>query len=271
MRAFTIFIDTNKLSAPVKKFNALTARGFCCVFSKIACYIECLFVGRYFLRIPKSCVRRCAAQAHASDWHTYAILERPWRPHVCVPCDWIAACVPAKSHIFEVGCGSGANLLWLRQQGFSRLSGSDISSPAVHMSQLLAEYVSADLNVSVDDALHPATPPSGVEALLSVNWLYHIPGASLDAFFSLYKKSLAPKGYIAFDVINSTYDRVRNNQYHTEDAHLPVLERRASEYTFRMSVEEVEECAQKHGFVVLRQKKLRSWPPRMAFMVQSAE
>lgn len=241
------------------------------MFGKIVCFIECLFVGRYYLRIPKFHVRQCAEQSHASDWHTYAILERPWRPHVCVPCDWIAACVSPTAHVFETGCGSGANLLWLRQQGFSHLSGNDISHSAVQMSHLLADYVSADLNIYVDDALQPAIPPVAVEAFLSVNWLYHIPGASLDAFFSLYKKYLVPKGYIAFDIINSAYNSVKNNQYHTKDVRLPVAERRPSEYTFRMTVEEVEECAQKHGFVVLRQKKLRSWPPRMAFMVQSAE
>lgn len=270
MRAFNVFIDTNKVPAPAEKFNALARRGLSCMLGKIVCYIRCLIAGRYSLRIPKSCVQLCAAQSHASDWHSYAILQRPLRPHVCVPCDWIAACVPPAAHVFEAGCGSGANLLWLQQQGFSHLSGNDISPSAVDMSRLLAEYVSADLNICVDDALQPAQPPVAVEAFLSVNWLYHIPGASLDTFFALYKQYLVPKGYIAFDMINSAYNKAKNNQYHTQDVHLPVAERRASEYTFRMSEDEVEECAQKHGFVVRRQKKLRSWPPRMAFLVQSA-
>ena len=53
-----------------------------------------------------------------------------WR-HVCIACGWLADSLPRDARIFEPGCGSGANLLWLAQQGFTRLQGADISAEVV--------------------------------------------------------------------------------------------------------------------------------------------
>lgn len=239
------------------------------MLNKVLCYVQGWLGVRHYLRIPKSYMRLCSVRSQASDWHTYAIQRRPWRPHVCVPCLWITQTLPRSAHIFEAGCGSGANLLWLRQEGFSHLGGNDISPSAIHMCRLLSQYADTSLSAYVDDALQPKQNPRGVDALLSVNWLYHIAGASLDQLFAVYKTCLKPKGYIVFDVISSAYNSVVDNQYHTGDKHLPVENRRPSEYTFRMSPDEVQHCAHQHGFAVVRQKKLRAWPPRIAYMVQN--
>lgn len=239
------------------------------MLNRILCYLKGWLGVRHRLRIPTSYLRQCSVQSKASNWHSYAIKQRPWRPHVCVPCSWINQTVPHSAHIFEVGCGSGANLLWLQQQGFSNLHGNDISPAAVDMSKLLSDYFSTTLNIQIDDAMQPTSLPSGVNALLSVNWLYHLQGTSLDAFLEIYKNCLAPKGYMAFDIISSAYNSIKDNQYHTADLSLPVAQRRASEYTFRMSMDQVTQCVKKHGFVLNQQKNLHCWPPRMAFMIQN--
>ncbi|MEG2173589.1 MAG: class I SAM-dependent methyltransferase [Desulfovibrionaceae bacterium] len=241
------------------------------MFNKILCYIQGLLGVRHYLRIPKAHIRSCALISKASSWHTYAIQRRPWRPHVCVPCAWISRILPHTAYVFEAGCGSGANLLWLQQQGFSKLAGNDISASAIHMCHLLAEYTHARVNAFVDDALKPLKAPRAVDALLSVNWLYHIPGSSLGQLLTVYRKCLNPKGYIVFDVVSTAYNALPDNQYHTKDLRLPVGQRRASEYTFRMTPEQVKTCAVEHGFTLVRQQKLRAWPPRMAYMIQRCD
>ena len=65
-------------------------------------------------------VERC----HAEAWHIYAIKKRIWRRHVCVACGWLADSLPRDARIFEPGCGSGANLLWLVATGLHPLAGS---------------------------------------------------------------------------------------------------------------------------------------------------
>lgn len=238
------------------------------MLNRILCYVQGWLGVRHYLRIPASYLRLCSQQSKASSWHTYAIRQRPWRPHVCVPCAWITQVLPRSAHIFEAGCGSGANLLWLRQEGFEHLSGNDISPTAVHMCRLLGQYRHSQVNAFVDDALQPQQPPKNVDALLSVNWLYHIPGASLGQFLQVYRECLSPKGYIVFDCISTRYNHLPNNQYHTKDLRLPEAQRRPSEYTFRMSRREVQDCIAEHGFTLVRHKRLRAWPPREAYMIQ---
>lgn len=238
------------------------------MMNKILCYVQGWLGVRHYLRIPASYLRLCSLQSKASSWHTYAIRQRPWRPHVCVPCTWITQVLQRSAHIFEAGCGSGANLLWLKQEGFHQLSGNDISTSAIHLCRLLAQYRNTRINAFVDDALQPQQPPQKVDALLSVNWLYHIPGATLAHFLSVYRKCLSPKGYVVFDCISSRYNHMPNNQYHTKDLRLPEAQRRPSEYTFRMSTREVEDCITEQGFRLVRQKRLRAWPPRDAYMIQ---
>ncbi len=242
--------------------------GKCSMLNKILCYSYGWMNFHHKLHIPKTYLQWCSKQSKASWWHSYAIKYRPWRLHVCIPCSWIAQAVPHSAHIFEIGCGSGANLLWLHQKGFYNLEGSDIETSAVDMCHLLNSYYKANINAFIDDALHPRQLPQNIDALLSVNWLYHIPGASLENVFNTYRDSLKPNGYIVFDCISSRYNAMSNNQYHTSDTRLPVADRRPSEYTFRMSMQEVENSAAKHGFSIVRKKELRTWTTRNGYMAQ---
>lgn len=121
-------------------------------------------------------------QSKAPSWHEYAITSRKWRRHARTACRWLNAILPRNSSIFEPGCGSAANLLWLGQQGFQRLYGSDISNSALELGQNLASLLSLPLEVWHDDGLSPTHLPNGLDGILSVNWLYHIPGATLSDF-----------------------------------------------------------------------------------------
>lgn len=241
------------------------------MLSGIYNYFSGLMRPEYALNIPLHDLQQYSKQAKASEWHTFAIHKRPWRPHVCIPCAWIAESLFPQAHVFEVGCGSGANLFWLHKKGFTHLSGSDISIGAVDMCSLLSKHMGASVNVAVDDALVPENMPQNVDVLLSLNWLYHVPGASLQQLLELYVPCLTERGYMVFDTVDISYNNKRNNMYHTDDVGLPPQDRRPSEYTFRMSTEEVATCVAAFGFRIVRQKKLYTRPRRNIFMIQRRE
>ena len=219
------------------------------------------------LPVPDNFLQAAADQSKAPAWHMEAIARRIWRRHVCIPCGWIARHLPRHSAIFEPGCGSGANLLWLASQGFTRLNGSDIDETVLAFSEALQTQMGHSLNIWQDNALEPSRLPENQGAILSVNWLYHLPGASLDAFFETYKGCLSPKGVFVFDAVSHKYNAVPNNQYHTKDWRKPEDQRRPSEYTFRLSPPEVAELAHRHGFRVLRQTMTHSRPQRSVYML----
>lgn len=211
-------------------------------------------------------------QNKAPSWHEYAIINRKWRRHACTACRWLNAVLPKNSSIFEPGCGSGANLLWLGQQGFQRLYGSDISVGALELGQNLASLLSLPLEVWHDDGLNPAHVPTELDGILSVNWLYHIPGASLGAFLARYRCALKIGGYLACDMVTRHYDRLPGNTWHTKDKNLPEEKRRPSEYTLRLDEPEIRCVACRNGFAVVKSTCFTfSRPQRAVYLLRRVE
>lgn len=207
--------------------------------------------------------------SRAEPWHAHAISHRQARRHACVACRWLVEVMPPAAHVFEPGCGSGANLLWLGLKGAKRLSGADISPEAVIMGQHLARDMGLPLQIWQDDCLKPTRLPESADGMVSVNWLYHIPGASLDAFLQTYAPALKRGGYLALDMVTRHYDRQPGNQWHTKDRQLPEGQRRPSEYTIRMDAHEVEDTARHNGFTLLRSTCfLLSRPQRAVYLLQ---
>ena len=188
----------------------------------------------------------------APHWHEYAIRQRQWRRHACTACRWLCGVLPRDAAIFEPGCGSAANLLWLGQKGFRRLSGSDISPEALDLGMQLAGSLHLPLDVWHDDALHPMRLPQQLDGILSVNWLYHIPGADFADFLQRYRPALKRGGYLACDMVTRHYDRVPGNQWHSDDGNLPEMRRRPSEYTLRLDPGEVRDMAEQNGYRLVR-------------------
>lgn len=188
----------------------------------------------------------------APHWHEYAIRQRQWRRHACTACRWLCGVLPRDAAIFEPGCGSAANLLWLGQKGFRRLSGSDISPEALDLGMQLAGSLHLPLDVWHDDALHPMRLPQQLDGILSVNWLYHIPGADFADFLQRYRPALKRGGYLACDMVTRHYDRVPGNQWHSDDGNLPEMRRRPSEYTLRLDPGEVRDMADQNGYRLVR-------------------
>lgn len=197
-------------------------------------------------------------------WHSYAIHNRYRRPHVYVATRWLAEHLPKDAAVFEPGCGSGVNLLWLAKQGFSRLMGSDISAEAVALSRELAKELGTSLDVWQDDCTKPTRLPQQLDGIVSVNWLYHIPQATLQGFLKMYSPALKKGGIVVCDMITRHYDRAVNNQYHSKDWKLPLHERRPSEYTIRLDTDEVDSIAKSCGFRMHRSTCLLLSRPQRA-------
>lgn len=224
--------------------------------------------GHHRLPIPEERVRAFVKASRAESWQALGILYRPSRPHVCVSCDWLCELLPRDAHIFEPACGSGANLLWLYTQGFSSVSGTDIAPSAVSLATLLAQYMDIPLQISIDDALNPKHIPQNIDALLSINWLYHIHNVSLEHFFDAYSTHITRNGYIIFDMICDSYSQMHNQQWHTQDLRKKLLRRRLSEYRLRMSREAVATCAARCGYTVVRCERMYTVPKRWVYAVR---
>lgn len=210
-------------------------------------------------------VKRLVHDSGAEPWHIHAITRRNFRRHTCVACDWLASALPRDATIFEIACGSGANLLWLAKKGFSRLYGIDMAPQAIRLSRELARLQGVALNVWGDNAMSPSfgesrtdkpDVPPAFDGMLSLTWLYHIPGAELAEFLRIWRPYLKQGGIIVFEMITRSYDSVPNNQYHSDDWELPASRRRPSEYQMRLDKAEVQCIAEKCGYTHLRSMRL---------------
>lgn len=237
-------------------------------FRRIAEYLKDFYPFGHSLQLPAHTVRSLADSCNAERWHIFAVNKRMWRRHICIACGWAARYFPRSASVFEPACGSGANLLWLASKGFSELRGADIDPKALALSRLLQENLRHPLRLRLDNALQPRHLPAHQDLVLSLNWLYHIPGASLEDFLTVYKPCLKKRGFIICDLVDKAYNRVKGNMFHTQDLHKPRSARRASEYTFRMSGEEVENTAAKNGFSVVRATRIRAVPQRAVYMLR---
>ncbi|MBQ7606915.1 MAG: class I SAM-dependent methyltransferase [Desulfovibrionaceae bacterium] len=214
-------------------------------------------------------IERLVHLCEAEPWHIYAIKSRIWRRHVCIACNWVADCTRPDECVFEPGCGSGANLLWLAQKkGFSNLRGSDISEKAVRLCKMLAAQSGVPITIIQDDSLSPAHLPSNVDTILSVNWLYHQPGASMAGFLDTHRDCLKKNGKIVCDIIDAAYNTCADNQYHSDDLKLPPSKRRTTRYLIRYSLGDMKQIAKNNGFRVLRHTRLHASIPRAVYMLE---
>lgn len=207
------------------------------------------------------CIRR---QTGAEEWHTEAIAQRSTRLHVTIATRWLAECIPTGGKIIEPGCGSGANLFWLALNAGHHIFGADISNEALAMAQQLAIHFGVQAEFWHDDGINPSHLPQDMDGIVSVNWLYHIPGVTLEQFLTTYRVALKPNGFIAFDMVTRDYDQRPGNHWHTEDQNLPLEQRRPSEYRIRMDKEEVQCIAYRCGFALLRSTRFLTCNPQRA-------
>lgn len=87
--------------------------------------------------------------------------------------DWIVNHIPNDGLIFEIGCGCGANLIWLAQHGFHNLVGSNGSASAIAATERLADLAQQKISVRIAGGFVPSE--GDVTALLAINCIYYAP------------------------------------------------------------------------------------------------
>jgi cyclopropane fatty-acyl-phospholipid synthase-like methyltransferase len=181
---------------------------------------------------------------------------------------WIAKNVPRNAIVFETGCGCGANLIWLGQKYFTNLFGSDRSDTAIAAARDLAALAKIKITFWTDDGLQPSNMPARFDVMIAINWLYYSASLDLHDFLLQYRDALSVDGVIVMDMIDSAFNQCPNNEYSTDDWHLPPEQRRPSQYKSRMAREEVARIARSANFEVLATLPGTAIPPRFVMVMK---
>lgn len=222
------------------------------------------------LNIPFGAVESIVRSTGAEPWFVWAIQNRRMRGETNSAMDWIVEHIPKDSLIFEVGCGCGANLIWLAQHGYRNLAGTDRSSSAVLAATQLADLAQRTISVHVADGFVPPERLMGIEritVLLAINCIYYAP-FKMTEYLESCRDKLVSGGYIIFDMVDQSFDRVPNNQYMTDDWGVPEEKRRSTQYVVRISPHELRQKTAKVGFEMVGKLPGTEVPPRYLAVLQ---
>jgi hypothetical protein len=220
------------------------------------------------LKLPLRTVERILCEAGAENWFIWSIRNRSRRGEIISAMEWIARNVDRRTTIFETGCGCSANLIWLGQHGFTKLSGSDVSTEAVAAGNQLSRLSGVPIAIGEDNCLAPRLPVSQAGLVLALAWTYLSAEFELGRFLVAYRDKLEYGGIVIFDMVDATFDQMKDNQYRTDDWSLPVECRRPTQYKIRMTVDEVKTIAVRSGFEILAILPGTEMPPRFVTVVK---
>ena len=203
------------------------------------------------IRIPGSIVQTAIETHQAQPWFNYIFKERASRWDVVKPCQWIAQNITPDQPILSIGTGIGLNLFWLAERGFTQLIGTDIDPKAIAAGNEIAYRTHLPVTLVVDDALHPQFRDSKRYAVIeALNWCHLLKDFSLDQLLATYAPRMADDGVFIIDTIDTAFNRVPGDQFHTSDRNKPESERRPSEYCSRFSEADVRSAFERHGLAI---------------------
>jgi 2-polyprenyl-3-methyl-5-hydroxy-6-metoxy-1,4-benzoquinol methylase len=137
----------------------------------------------------------------------------------------LGAWLPAdrSSRILDIACGEGALLDFLRTEGFTALSGFDISPENVRLCHEIGLPF-----VQQADALRLAErPESGFELILAFDLIEHLPKQSAASFLEQVRAKLAPRGSIVLQTPNMGSLYAAHNRYYDLSHEFGVTEKSA--------------------------------------------
>lgn len=196
---------------------------------------------------------RESVQRHgAQEWYVSSAIKRRQRAEFAHATGWIYAHAGYERRIFEVGCGSGNNLLWLARHGYEHLGGSDTDPKALAVAEDMAHSEGFTWQLMHGDLLEPAHIPAHTDVVLAINCLYYLPQFSLEPFLAGCATRLTADGCIVLDQIDSSYNGHPLNQWHTSQWTLAPAERdKSSEFRHRIAREDVLTIAARCGLRII--------------------
>lgn len=208
---------------------------------------------------------RCEAH-QAQQWFYATARDRQYRTELAAALGWVVAHMPREAKVFEVGCGSANNLIWLAQHGFINLAGSDLDPKAVAVARDMIHSVSAPVQMHGGSFLELSHVPEDRDVLLAMNCTYLLPEFSLATFLRDGATRLSATGCIVMDQIDASFNMKPGNQYKSYDAHLPETERRPSEYVHRPHINQVHDMAAAAGLQIARAIPVMGTIPRVVYI-----
>ncbi|MBK8096783.1 MAG: glycosyltransferase [Planctomycetes bacterium] len=219
-------------------------------------------------RLPAARVDDVVQRRQTQTWHAYAHRQRAERWDLTEPYSWLADRLPVDAAILDLGCGIGSNLVWLAEQGFSRLYGCDRDPTAIAAGRELGGEHQG-LRLWVDDGLRPlAIPAIAFAAIAALNWTHLVPEFDLAAFLAAQVGRLQPGGYLVLDVVDTAFAQHPKHQWRTSDWDQPEAERRPSEYRWRHAREDVAAAAATAGMTIAAEFRREQTIPKAVYVLQ---
>ena len=220
--------------------------------------------------VPIENYKRCVAESGADAWFGYAYEKFEELKQCYFPYQWIRDNIADRAYsIAETGCGAGGTLHMLWHEGFTSLHGYDADETVLESARRICREAGSSIAVTRRDCTRDE-PMEKVDVLLGMNWMYLVPGFSLDTFLGIYRKYINEGGYCIFDVIDSAFNEHPLNRFFTQDWKKPEEERRPSEYLERWSEDMVLALAVKHGLRHVATQAVEYTIPRKVYVLQKA-
>src|SRR6185369_12652569 len=138
--------------------------------------------------LPREVVADIIRRTNAQPWFLYAFEERVSRWHAWAPSLWLAEHLGTGARVLETGCGCALNLIWFGQLGFRHLYGFDTDTSAIAAGNALCAAADVSAKLWIDDGLQPKDlPPEPFDAILAINWTYHVDDYDLTHFLGVYR------------------------------------------------------------------------------------
>lgn len=212
------------------------------------------------LGLLSSCVKKNSAQS----WYEYAFREFETRKYAYYAYKWIKNNVRPENKVLEVACGGGGMLYHLYRDGFSNLYGYDYDENAIDVGGDVISTMQENINFYVDDAYNPQIKGM-YDTIVWINGMYHLDHFSLDDFFDKHVRMVGDNGYFIFDMIDSSFNNIPQNEYCTQDWNKEG-EKRPSEYKIRMSKDEVIQVAKKYNASLVKVYDIQDIIPRKVYI-----
>ena len=186
-----------------------------------------------------------------TDWFFINMDTRKSKKNVLFVDNWIQNNLPLHSHLHELGCGTGINLLRWHHMGYKNLTGNDIEQHNLEGLKKIFKLKNCEIKVWKEDALEPSLNQSKYDAILCLNWLSLIPNLDLNRLFKMQNDSLSQGGVFIFDIVDSSFKNLKHSSYNINDLSLPENQRRPSQYLSIFTEQEVENSANETGFKIV--------------------
>ena len=210
---------------------------------------------------------RIVRKYNAQEWYIYAYDDFAQRAHAYLPYQWIKENVSKTKAILATGCGAGDMLYMLYMLYYDNLSAYDYDEKAISAAKEIARSINAPIKFEVQDGRKPNLTQK-YDVIIGINWIYHCPEYGLEDFLRLHRPFLNDKGFFVFDTIDTAFNDIENNQFSTQDWDKPIEQRRASEYLYRYSKDEVKALAEKYNLDIIYHQHIDGKVPHAVYALQ---